>query len=79
MFVLGITGGISSGKSTVAGICSAEGIPPDADQISSSHGCRWYRTTGSGEKFGEELMTSMVRLIDQNGESCFQDKRALDR
>lgn len=82
MFVLGITGGIGSGKSTVAGICSAEGIPLlDADQIS-------HQVTAAGgialpeivEEFGEELInvdgslnrSKMANLV-------FQDKRALDR
>ena len=37
MYIIGITGGIGTGKSTVAGLCREAGLPVlDADEISHS-------------------------------------------
>jgi len=81
MFVLGITGGIGTGKSVVASICRAAGIPViDADAIAHELTDRASDTTA---RIGEVLGTD---LIDENGalmrnkmaDLAFTDKRALD-
>lgn len=81
MFVLGITGGIGTGKSVVASICRAAGIPViDADAIAHELTDRASDTTA---RIGEVLGAS---LIDDNGalirkkmaDLAFSDKRALD-
>jgi dephospho-CoA kinase len=62
MFVLGITGGIGTGKSVVASICRAAGIPViDADAIAHELTDRASDTTA---RIGEVLGTD---LIDENG------------
>lgn len=81
MFVLGITGGIGCGKSTVAALCRDAGLPViDADELS-----RQVTAAGGAalpelvERFGASIVDAsgaldrarMARLV-------FQDRRALD-
>lgn len=82
MFVLGITGGIGSGKTTVASIVKAAGIPVlDADQISHE------LTNNPGptldkifEVFGEELRNEDNTLDRAKmADLVFKNKRALDQ
>lgn len=82
MFVIGITGGIGSGKSTVAGICARTGFPVlDADQISRSV------TAASGralpaivERFGSEMLAEDGGLDRRKMATLvFRDRRSLDR
>jgi len=58
MFVLGITGGIGSGKSTVASICRAAGLTViDADQIAREVTEKPSETTRYIEEiFGSEII-----------------------
>lgn len=82
MFIIGVTGGIASGKSTFARFLGQAGLPIlDADKIS-------HQVTAPGgpaiapirEAFGEEYLNpdqslnrhAMARLV-------FQDKKALDQ
>lgn len=82
MFVLGITGGIGTGKTTVASIVKAAGIPVlDADQISHE------LTSNSGPTldkvfaaFGEELKNEAGTLDrSKMADLVFHNKRALDQ
>jgi dephospho-CoA kinase len=82
MFVLGITGGIGTGKTTVASIVRAAGIPVlDADQISHE------LTNNPGptldkifEIFGEALKNEAGTLDRAKmADLVFQNKRALDQ
>lgn len=82
MFVLGITGGIGTGKTTVASIVKAAGIPVlDADQISHE------LTNNPGptldkifEIFGETLKNEAGTLDRAKmADLVFQNKRALDQ
>lgn len=81
MFVLGITGGIGTGKSTVASICRAAGLPViDADAI--AHEITDHPTE-TVERIAQALGT---HLIDKHGvldrekmaALAFSDKKALD-
>lgn len=81
MFVIGITGGIGTGKSTVASLCREAGIPVlDADKISHSV------TQSNGiaipeikEKFGEDYINADNSLNRKRiADLVFSDKRALD-
>ena len=82
MFVIGVTGGIGCGKSTVANICKQAGLPVvDADELSRE-------VTASGgaaipaiiEVFGEQVIdhdgslnrAAMAKMV-------FKDHRALDQ
>lgn len=82
MFVIGITGGIGTGKSTVASLCREAGLPVlDADKISHSI------TQSEGiaipeikEIFGEEYIKldgSLNRKLISD--YVFSDKKALDQ
>ncbi|MBR3247871.1 MAG: dephospho-CoA kinase [Clostridiales bacterium] len=81
MFVLGITGGIGSGKSTVSGILADKGLPVlDADEISRS-------VTGPGGRampeiaatFGNKVVTSSGALNRRvMSDIAFGDKKKLD-
>ena len=82
MFVLGITGGIGSGKTTVASIVKAAGVPVlDADKISHE------LTNNPGptldkifEAFGDELRNEDGTLDRaQMADIVFKNKRALDQ
>ncbi|NLV98998.1 MAG: dephospho-CoA kinase [Clostridiaceae bacterium] len=82
MFVLGITGGIGTGKTTVASIVKAAGIPVlDADKISHE------LTNNPGPTldkifsiFGEELKNEAGTLDrEKMADLVFQNKRALDQ
>lgn len=82
MFVIGITGGIGSGKSTVAKICAQTGYPVlDADSISRE-------VTSSGgrampaiiERFGAGMLAADGGLDRQKmAELVFKDRRSLDQ
>lgn len=66
MFVLGITGGIGCGKSTVAAICKEAGLPViDADELS--------------RKVTAPEGTAIPELIEVFGQSVIDEKGALDR
>ena len=66
MFILGITGGIGTGKSTVASICRKVGLPViDADQIAHE------LTDQAGE--------TTEKIADALGQGVLDAKRALDR
>jgi len=81
MFVLGITGGIGSGKSTVSGILEGRGLLVlDADEISRA-------VTGPGgrampeisEKFGKKVISSDGSLNRRvMSDIAFGDKKKLD-
>jgi dephospho-CoA kinase len=82
VFVLGVTGGIGCGKSTVAGICHAAGLPLiDADQLSRA-------VTGPGGAaiadlkviFGDGAITEEGGLDRKKMAGLvFSDKRLLDQ
>ena len=82
MFVLGITGGIGTGKTTVASIVKAAGIPVlDADQISheltSNPGPTLDKVFAT---FGEELKNEAGTLDrSKMADVVFHNKRALDQ
>lgn len=82
MFVIGITGGIGSGKTTVAKICAQTGLPVlDADQISRNV------TAASGsalplitEQFGEDMLADDGSLDRKKMAALvFENRRSLDR
>ena len=82
MFVLGITGGIGTGKTTVASIVKAAGIPVlDADKISHD------LTNNPGptldkifEIFGEEVKNEAGTLDrTKMADLVFKNKRSLDQ
>jgi dephospho-CoA kinase len=82
MFVIGITGGIGSGKSSVAAVCRAAGLPViDADEIS-----RQVTAAGGAampeiiEAFGNSAADASGALDRQAmAKKVFQNHRALDR
>ena len=81
MFVLGITGGIGSGKSTVSGILAEKGLTVlDADEISRS-------VTGPGGRAMPEIASVFDnKVVSSNGalnrrvmsDIAFGDKKKLD-
>lgn len=81
MFVLGITGGIGSGKSTVSGLLAEKGLPVlDADEISRA-------VTGpNGRAMPEIAATFGKKVVASNGalnrrvmsDIAFTDKKKLD-
>ncbi len=81
MFVIGITGGIGSGKTTVAQICAQTGLPVlDADQISRN-------VTAAGgsalpmivEQFGEDMLAEDGSLNRAKMAALvFENRRSLD-
>ncbi len=82
MFVLGITGGIGSGKSTVASICRAAGLTViDADQIAREVTEKPSETTRYIEEiFGSEIIREDGALDRQRMSNLvFNDKRFLDK
>lgn len=82
MFVIGVTGGIGTGKSTVAKILGLMGLPVlDADQIS-------HEVTARGGLAVEEVIETFGSdIVDEKGdidrgklgELVFADKNRLDR
>ena len=82
MFVIGITGGIGSGKSTVAARVASKGVPVlDADAIS-------HEVTASGGRAMEEILAAFGKRVsrpdgslDRKGMASivFKDRAALDR
>ncbi|NMA18412.1 MAG: dephospho-CoA kinase [Clostridiaceae bacterium] len=82
MFVLGITGGIGSGKSTVAAICRTVGLPViDADLISHELTGESSETTRLLEEvFGSKIIREDGALDRQRmSDLVFHDKRYLDK
>lgn len=82
MFVIGITGGIGSGKSTVAALCREAGLPVlDADRVSHSVTLKG----GSAlpeiiEYFGDDCLDAEGNLDRKHmAELVFRDKKALDQ
>ena len=82
MFVLGITGGIGCGKSTVAAICKEAGLPViDADELSRKV------TAPEGAAIPELIEVFGQSVIDEKGaldrqkmaQIAFHDKKALDK
>lgn len=82
MFVLGITGGIGCGKSTVAQICREAGLPVvDADELSHSV------TEKDGAAIPELIEQFGPSIIDENGalnrkkmaDRVFHDRKNLDQ
>ena len=81
MFVLGITGGIGSGKSTVSGILAGKGLTVlDADEISRAV------TAPGGRAMPEIVATFGNKVVSSNGalnrrvmsDIAFRDKKKLD-
>lgn len=82
MFVIGITGGIGCGKSTVAAICQEAGLPVvDADVLSREV------TAAGGTAIPAIIEIFGFGVIDENGaldrtamaNKVFQNRRALDK
>lgn len=80
MFVLGITGGIGTGKSTVARLCAEAGMKLiDADQLS-------HELTGTGglalkkiaKHFGSEFVSEGGLKRERMANLVFENKQALD-
>ena len=81
MFVLGITGGIGTGKSVVASICRAAGIQViDADAIAHELTDRASDTTARiAEVLGSDLVNENGALLrSKMADLAFTNKRALD-
>ncbi|HZK29029.1 MAG TPA: dephospho-CoA kinase, partial [Clostridia bacterium] len=81
MFVLGITGGIGTGKSTVASICRKAGLPViDADQIAHDLTDQAGETTEKiAQALGQEVLDGQRALDRQRvADLAFSNKRALD-
>ncbi|HHX19052.1 MAG TPA: dephospho-CoA kinase [Clostridiaceae bacterium] len=81
MFVLGITGGIGTGKSVVASICRAAGIQViDADDIAHELTDRASNTTARiAEVLGSDLIDDSGALLrGKMADLAFTNKRALD-
>lgn len=82
MFIIGITGGIGSGKSTVSQICAQTGLPVlDADQIS-----REVTSTGGSaipaivERFGASMQTADGSLNrEKMAGLVFKNRKCLDQ
>lgn len=81
MFVIGITGGIGCGKSTLASLCQEAGLPVlDADQISRA------ATAPGGSAIADIKTAFGPGVIDEKGgldrakmaKQVFRNKRALD-
>ncbi|MDD2392948.1 MAG: dephospho-CoA kinase [Eubacteriales bacterium] len=82
MFIIGITGGIGCGKSTVANICRDYGLPViDADEISREV------TSVGGAAISEIAESFGIHIIGQDGsldrekmaEIVFGDRKSLDK
>lgn len=82
MFVIGITGGIGSGKSTVADICREYGLPViSADEISH------IVTSSNGSAIEEIIEEFGMHVIDESmaldrtkmANIVFKDKTSLDK
>lgn len=82
MFIIGITGGIGCGKSTVANICRDYGLPViDADEISREV------TSVGGTAISEIAENFGMHIIGQDGsldrekmaEIVFGDRKSLDK
>ncbi len=82
MFVIGITGGIGSGKSTVAGICARTGFPVlDADQISREVTAAGGSALPAIEtRFGSGMLAEDGSLNRQKMAALvFKNRRSLDQ
>lgn len=82
MFVLGITGGIGCGKSTVAAICREAGLPViDADELSRQ------MTASGGSAIPELIELFGAGIVDEAGaldrqkmaKLVFRNRKALDQ
>ena len=81
MFVLGITGGIGSGKSTVSGLLAERGLLVlDADEISRSVTAAGGRAMPEiAETFGKKVVTASGALNRRvMSDIAFGDKKKLD-
>lgn len=81
MFIIGITGGIGSGKSTFASLLHEAGLPViDADQLSHEMTAANGRSMKKiKEIFGEKMLQQDGSLNRKAmAELAFQDKKALD-
>ncbi len=82
MFIIGVTGGIGCGKSTVAAICQQAGLPViDADvvsrQVTAAGGCAIPAVL---EAFGAGIIQNDGALNrEKMAALVFNDRRALDR
>ena len=82
MFVLGITGGIGSGKSTVSSLLAERGLPVlDADEISRSvTGPMGRAMPEIAETFGKKVVASNGALNRKAmSDIAFSDKKKLDQ
>jgi len=82
MFVLGITGGIGSGKSTVSSLLSERGLPVlDADEISRSvTGPMGRAMPEIAETFGKKVVSANGALNRKAmSDIAFSDKKKLDQ
>ena len=82
MFVLGITGGIGSGKSTVSALLADRGLPVlDADEISRSvTGPMGRAMPEIAETFGKKVVASNGALNRKAmSDIAFSDKKKLDQ
>jgi len=82
MFVLGITGGIGSGKSTVSSLLADRGLPVlDADEISRSvTGPMGRAMPEIAETFGKKVVASNGALNRKAmSDIAFSDKKKLDQ
>lgn len=81
MFVLGITGGIGSGKSTVSGILAEKGLPVlDADEISRAVTAPGGRAMPEiAAAFGNKVVAASGALNRRAmSDIAFRDKKKLD-
>ena len=82
MFVLGITGGIGSGKSTVSSLLAERGLPVlDADEISRSvTGPMGRAMPEIAETFGNKVVSANGALNRKAmSDIAFSDKKKLDQ
>jgi dephospho-CoA kinase len=82
MFVLGITGGIGSGKSTVSSLLAERGLPVlDADEISRSvTGPMGRAMPEIAETFGKKVVSANGALNRKAmSDIAFSDKKKLDQ
>lgn len=82
MFVIGITGGIGSGKSLAAKVCRQYGLPViDADEISKNlTASKGKAITEISEIFGKKMISGDGSLNRKEmSDLVFKDKKSLDR
>lgn len=82
MFIIGITGGIGSGKTTVAQICAKTGLPVlDADQISRAvTAAEGSAIPAIVERFGQGMLTQEGCLNrEKMAGKVFKNRKSLDQ